>query len=70
MAKREEETPKLEYSTFYRLIHRESHSVWSQGDNSKCNFHTPDEIKLLYEIEKNHPEWRVEKSNYPIPITI
>lgn len=61
---------KMEYSTYYRLINKKNRSIWGQGENTKCHFHTPDEIKMLYEIEKKHPEWRVEKHYYPTPVRI
>lgn len=71
MAKREPESDfKTEYSTYYRLINKKTGSIWGQGENTKCHFHTPDEIKMLMEIEKKHPEWRVEKHYYQKPVRI
>jgi len=71
MSKREPESDfKMEYSTYYRLMNKEKRSVWGTPTGDKCHFHTPDEIKMLYEIEKKHPEWRVEKHYYPSPVRV
>ena len=69
MAKREPESDfKMEYSIYYTL--RKGGIIWGTPTGDKCHFHTPDEIKMLMEIEKKHPEWRVEKHYYPKPVRI
>ena len=72
MAKKEIESDfKVEYSAYYRLINKKRNSIWGgNGEETKCHFHTPDEIKMLMEIEKKNPEWRVEKHYYPSPVRI
>ena len=69
MAKREPESDfKLEYSTYYTL--RKGDSIWGTPTGDKCHFHTPDEIKMLMEIEKKHPEWKVVKEFYFKPVRV
>ena len=70
MSKREPESDfKMTYSAFYTL--KKGNSIWGgSGEESKCHYHTPDEIKMLYEIEKKNPEWKVEKHYYPTPVRI
>lgn len=58
----------VSYSQYYVL--RKDRSIWGTPTGDKCHFHTPDEIKMLYEIEKKHPEWRVEKHYYHSPVRV
>ena len=70
MAKKETESDfKLTYSAFYTL--KKGNSIWSMpGEETKCHFHTPDEIKMLIEIQKNNPEWKVVKEFYHKPVRV
>jgi hypothetical protein len=69
MAKHEPESDfKMTYTTYYVL--KKGNSIWGTPTGDKCHFHTPDEIKTLYEIEKKHPEWRVEKHYYSVPVRV
>ena len=70
MAKKEMESDfKMPYSTYYVL--KKGNSIWGgNGEETKCHFHTPDEIKMLMEISQKHPEWKVVKDYYPKPIRI
>lgn len=74
MAKREPESDfKLEYSTYYRLINRSLNKIWGgKGEENKCHYHTPDEIKMLMETEQKvkHLGWKVEKCYYDKPVRI
>ena len=69
MSKREPESDfTIEYSTYYVL--KNGNSIWGTPTGDKCHFHTPDEIKTIYEIEKKHPEWKVSKEFYFKPVRV
>jgi len=71
MAKPQPESDfKMEYSTYYRLMNKKTGSIWGTPTGDKCHFHTPDEIKMLMEIEKKHPEWKVSKEFYHKPVRV
>lgn len=58
-----------EYSVYYTL--RKGNTIWGgYGEETKCHYHTQEEIKMLMEIEKKHPEWKVEKHYYYKPVRI
>jgi len=58
----------VSYSQYYVL--RKDRSIWGTPTGDKCHFHTPDEIKMLMEIEKKHPEWKVTKEFYFKPVRV
>lgn len=71
MRRREKEPASdfsISYSQYYVL--RKDTSIWGTPTGDKCHFHTPDEIKMLYEIEKKHPEWKVTKEFYFKPVRV
>jgi len=71
MRRREKEPASdfsISYSQYYVL--RKENSIWGTPTGDKCHFHTPDEIKMLYEIEKKHPEWKVTKEFYFKPVRV
>ena len=71
MAKREEQSDfTTEYSTYYTL--EKKGVIWGGYDatNPKCHYHTQEEIKMLMELEKKNPEWKLKKHNYYKPVKI
>ena len=71
MRKREKEPVSdfsISYSEYYVL--RKEATIWGTPTGDKCHFHTPDEIKMLMEIEKKHPEWKVSKEFYYKPVRV
>ena len=71
MKKREEQSDfTTEYSTYYTL--EKEGAIWGGYDatNLKCHYHTPEEIKMLMELAKKEPEWKLKKYNYYKPVRI